>query len=248
MYCSLPGSSVCGILQARILEWVLACMCAKSLQSCLTLCDTMDCSPLCSSVHGDYPGKNTGVGSYSLLQGTFLTQGWTQVSRLEGIFFNVWATRKTNRRILLLKCIWGEGWEISPVRRWFWWSRKEWWGWWGWRGRQTRRCWGSRTGHAGWWTGHQECWGRGEIPGGIFDTWVEETYFSPTPISNTVTISLDISVKTFHSMSRQSHPRSQTVWKPSFIVQFHTQENISFSLIYMLSHWVCIFSLPWINA
>ena len=28
-----------------------ACMCAKSLQSCLTLCDPMDCSPPGSSVH-----------------------------------------------------------------------------------------------------------------------------------------------------------------------------------------------------
>ena len=28
------------------------CMCAKGLQSCLTLCDPVDCSPPCSSVHG----------------------------------------------------------------------------------------------------------------------------------------------------------------------------------------------------
>ena len=28
------------------------CMCAESLQSCLTLCDPMDCSPPGSSVHG----------------------------------------------------------------------------------------------------------------------------------------------------------------------------------------------------
>ena len=28
-----------------------------------------------SSVHGDSPGKNTGVGCHSLLQGIFLTQG-----------------------------------------------------------------------------------------------------------------------------------------------------------------------------
>ena len=28
------------------------CMHAKSLQSCLTLCDPMDCSPLGTSVHG----------------------------------------------------------------------------------------------------------------------------------------------------------------------------------------------------
>ena len=27
-------------------------MCAKSLQSCLTVCDPMDCSPPGSSVHG----------------------------------------------------------------------------------------------------------------------------------------------------------------------------------------------------
>ena len=35
----------------------------------------MDCSPPGASVHGDSPGKNTGVGCHALLQGTFLTQG-----------------------------------------------------------------------------------------------------------------------------------------------------------------------------
>ena len=35
---------------------------AKSLQSCLTLCSPTDCSPPGSPVHGDSPGKNTGVG------------------------------------------------------------------------------------------------------------------------------------------------------------------------------------------
>ena len=44
-------------------------------QSCLTLCDPMDCSPSGSSVHGDSPGKNTGVGCHFLLQGIFPTQG-----------------------------------------------------------------------------------------------------------------------------------------------------------------------------
>ena len=44
-------------------------------QSCPTLCDPMDCSPPGSSVHGDFPGKNTGVGSLSLLQRIFPTQG-----------------------------------------------------------------------------------------------------------------------------------------------------------------------------
>ena len=44
-------------------------------QSCLTLCDPMDCSPPGSSVHGDSPGKNTGVGCHALFQGTFQNQG-----------------------------------------------------------------------------------------------------------------------------------------------------------------------------
>ena len=44
-------------------------------QSCLTLCNPMDCSLPGSSVHGDSPGKNTAVGCHSLLQGMFPTQG-----------------------------------------------------------------------------------------------------------------------------------------------------------------------------
>ena len=61
MDCSLPGSSVHGIFQARVLEWSAiafsighpaATAAANSLQSCLTLCDSKDSSPLGSSVPG----------------------------------------------------------------------------------------------------------------------------------------------------------------------------------------------------
>ena len=48
-------------------------MCAKSLQLCLTLCDPRDYSLPGSSVHGDSPGKNTGVGCHAL-QEIFQTQ------------------------------------------------------------------------------------------------------------------------------------------------------------------------------
>ena len=41
----------------------------------LTLCDSRDCSPPGSSVHGDSPGKNTGVGCHAFLQRIFPTQG-----------------------------------------------------------------------------------------------------------------------------------------------------------------------------
>ena len=38
-------------------------------------CNPMHCSPPGSSVHGDSPGKNTGVGCHALPQGIFQTQG-----------------------------------------------------------------------------------------------------------------------------------------------------------------------------
>ena len=49
--------------------------------------------------HGLYnpwnsPGQNTGVGSYSLLQGSSQPRDQTQVSRIAGRFFTSWATRE----------------------------------------------------------------------------------------------------------------------------------------------------------
>ena len=44
-------------------------------QSCPTLCDPMDCIPTRLLCLWASPGKNTGVGCHSLLQGIFLTQG-----------------------------------------------------------------------------------------------------------------------------------------------------------------------------
>ena len=62
--------------RATIMKIVSKPVHAESLQSCPTLCNPMDCSPpvrlLCP---WDSPGKNTGVGGHSLLQGIFLTQG-----------------------------------------------------------------------------------------------------------------------------------------------------------------------------
>ena len=51
------------------------CIHAKSLQSCLTLCNPIDYSPSSSSVHVDSPGKNTGMGFLALLQGILPIQG-----------------------------------------------------------------------------------------------------------------------------------------------------------------------------
>ena len=49
-------------------------MCLVS-QPCPILCNPIDCSPPGSSVHGDSPGKSTGLVCHALLQGIFPTQG-----------------------------------------------------------------------------------------------------------------------------------------------------------------------------
>ena len=60
----------------RMCKWICAVLrCSVVFDSC----NPMDCSPLGFSVHGDSPGKNTGVGCLALLQGIFSTQGSNRV-------------------------------------------------------------------------------------------------------------------------------------------------------------------------
>ena len=58
------------------MTWVCVCVCACTCtQSCLTLCNLLDCSPPGSSTHRIFQARITGVGCQSLLQGIFPTQG-----------------------------------------------------------------------------------------------------------------------------------------------------------------------------
>ena len=78
---------------------------AKSLQLCPTLYVLMDCSLPGSSVHGDSPGKNTGVGCCAHLQGIFPTQELNPKSltspALEGGFFTTGTSGKLQEEGLL---------------------------------------------------------------------------------------------------------------------------------------------------
>ena len=58
-------------------------------QSCPILCDSMDCDLPGSSVHGDSPDKNTGVGCHAFLQGIFPTQGLNLCLLIAGGFFTM---------------------------------------------------------------------------------------------------------------------------------------------------------------
>ena len=57
-------------------------------QSCPTLCDPMNCGSPGSSVHGDSPGKNTGVSCHFPSPGDLPDpRDRTQVSRIAGRHF-----------------------------------------------------------------------------------------------------------------------------------------------------------------
>ena len=82
MYVRLPSQLQSGLVTSALAAGTclhiglddISSMCLVA-QSCLTLCDPMDCSPPGSSVHEESPGKNTGVGCHALLQGNLPNPG-----------------------------------------------------------------------------------------------------------------------------------------------------------------------------
>ena len=68
------------------------CACAKSLQSCLTLCNPMDYSPPGSCVHGLLQARILEWVAISFSRGSSQPRDRTQVSRIGGRRFNLWDT------------------------------------------------------------------------------------------------------------------------------------------------------------
>ena len=69
--------------------WFCSYLKVKVTRSCPTLCNP-------PGLYGPWnsPGQSTGVGSLSLLQEIFPTQGLSQVSCIAGGFFTSWATKE----------------------------------------------------------------------------------------------------------------------------------------------------------
>ena len=61
-------------------------------QSCPTLCDSVDCSPPGSSIHGILQAKILEWVAISFSRISSRSRDWTQVSRIAGRRFNLWAT------------------------------------------------------------------------------------------------------------------------------------------------------------
>ena len=64
-------------------------------QSCPTLCNPMDYSPPGSSAHGILQASIQKWVVIPFSRGSSQPRDWTRVSHIVGIFFTIWATRKT---------------------------------------------------------------------------------------------------------------------------------------------------------
>ena len=73
-------------------------------QSCLTLCDPMDCSPPGSSVHGIFQAGVLEWVAVSFSKGSSQPRDRTQVSHTAGRCFTVWATREAQLSWAELSC------------------------------------------------------------------------------------------------------------------------------------------------
>ena len=67
----------------------------KSFQSCLTLCDPMNCSPPGSSVHGIFQARILEWVAPSFPRGSSWPRDWTCVFCTAGRFFTIWATMES---------------------------------------------------------------------------------------------------------------------------------------------------------
>ena len=65
-------------------------------QSCPTLCDPVDCSPLGFSIHGILQARILEWVAISFSRGSSWSRDQTQVSCIAGRCFNLWATREAH--------------------------------------------------------------------------------------------------------------------------------------------------------
>ena len=72
--------------------------CTEVAQSCLTLCDPMDCSPPGSSVHGIFQAWILEWVAVSFSRGTSWPRDRTWVFCIVGRCFTVWATREATKK------------------------------------------------------------------------------------------------------------------------------------------------------
>ena len=66
-------------------------------QSCLTLCEPMNCNSPSSSVHGIFQARIMGWVDIPFSRGSSQPKDWTHISCIAGRFFTIWDTREALR-------------------------------------------------------------------------------------------------------------------------------------------------------
>ena len=73
------------------------CVCMLVAQSCLTLCEPMNCNSPSSSVHGILQARIMGWVDIPFSRGSSQPKDWTPISCIAGRFFTFWDTREALR-------------------------------------------------------------------------------------------------------------------------------------------------------
>ena len=91
-----PWATVVQLIKKRKKEWMKE---NEVAQSCLTLCDPMDCRLPGSSVCGIFQARVLEWVAISFSRGSSQLRDQTWVSRIVGRHFTVWATREQNKTL-----------------------------------------------------------------------------------------------------------------------------------------------------
>ena len=74
-------------------------------QSCLTLCDPLDCSLPGSSVHGIFQARVLEWVAISFSRGSSQPRDWTRVSCIAGRYFTIWMNMNVHDSVLFSQII-----------------------------------------------------------------------------------------------------------------------------------------------
>ena len=97
-YSSKIHMEECQMLNTLVRMYLAASKRSDIAQSCPTLCDPVDCSLQGSSVHGIFQARVLEWVAISFSRGSSWPRDRTQVSRIAGRCFTVWATREALKR------------------------------------------------------------------------------------------------------------------------------------------------------
>ena len=114
-----PGGRI--MVSAMSFPSLFELACCVKVKSCPTLCDPVECSLPCSSVHGILQARILEWVAISFSRGSSRPRDSTWVSHIAGRRFNLWATREAPfllyRSLLIIEVYWNTEWSRAKTNR-----------------------------------------------------------------------------------------------------------------------------------